>query len=62
MHAEIMKLANADIVRESLACYCPSKGNSRVVPWLMRRKWVGLLMQVCKYKARKRYGKRGIVR
>lgn len=57
IHAEIEKLVQAPIVRESLRHYTPQPGNSRMVPLLMKFKLVGLLMSLCRYKGRKRYGK-----
>ncbi len=54
---EITKLVNAPILKESLPYYSPSKGNSRVLPILMKLKLVGLLMHVSKYKSYKRYGR-----
>lgn len=56
---EITKIVNASILRESLRYYSPSKGNSRILPFLMKLKLVGILMALCKCKAYKRYGKLG---
>ncbi len=38
--------------------YTPSKGDSRVLPILLKLKLARLIMLVCQYKARKRYGKK----
>ena len=54
---EITKLVNAPILREILPYYFPSKGNSRILPILIKLKLVRLLMIVSKYKSYKRYGK-----
>ncbi|MBI4652211.1 hypothetical protein HY745_13250 [Candidatus Desantisbacteria bacterium] len=57
IYNEINKIVNAPILRESLKYYSPSKGNSRVLPLLMKFKLIHLMMSVCKYKSYKRYGK-----
>lgn len=57
IHNEIDKIINAPILRESLQYYSPSKGNSRVLPFLMKIKLVILLMLFSNYKAYKRYGR-----
>lgn len=53
---EIKKLVEAQFVRECLKHYTPQKGNSRIVPLLMKLRLVDMLMSVCRYKANKRYG------
>lgn len=58
IRGEIGKIVGAPIIRESLRQYAPSRGNSRVVPLLMRLRWIDLLMFVCSYKASRRYGTR----
>jgi glycosyltransferase involved in cell wall biosynthesis len=57
IYKEFYKIVNAPIIRESLPCYSPSKGNSRVLPLLVSFKLIRLIMLVAKYKAYKRYGK-----
>lgn len=57
IYTEIEKIIKAPILKESLHCYSPSKGNSRILPLLMQLKLVDLVMFVCKHKAYKRYGK-----
>lgn len=57
IYDEIYKIVTAPILRDSLQYYSPSKGNSRILPLLMRLKLVDLLMRICYYKASKRYGK-----
>ena len=54
---EIENILNSQILKDSLRYYTPSKGNSRILPLLMKFKSVNLIMFVCKYKAYKRYGK-----
>lgn len=54
---EIYKMVNSSIFRDSLRYYSPSKGNSRILPLLMKLRTVGLLMFFCKHRANKRYGK-----
>ncbi len=48
--------------RGNLQFYSPSKGDSMILPILMKLKLVWLIILVCKYKALKRYGKRGAVK
>jgi len=57
IYNEIKKIVNAPILRESLQYYSPSKGNSRILPLLMKFKLVDLIIYFCKHKAYKRYGK-----
>lgn len=57
IYDEIDKIINAPIFIDSLQYYSPSKGNSRILPFLMKLKLVNLIMFVCRYKAYKRYGK-----
>lgn len=58
IYEEIDKIINAPILKDSLPYYSPSKGNSRILPVLMRLKLIGFIMFVCRHKAYKRYGKR----
>lgn len=57
IYEEINKIVNAPILTDILQYYSPVKGNSRILPLLMKFKLIGLIMLVCKYKAYKRYGK-----
>lgn len=57
IYREIKKVINAPITQESLPGYSPAKGQSWLLPWLIKFKLVGLIMLVCQYKAYKRYGK-----
>lgn len=57
IYNEVDKLVNAPILKESLRYYTPSKGNTRILPVLMKLKLVNLIIFVCKHKAYKRYGK-----
>lgn len=57
VYEEISAMVNAPLIRDSLRYYTPSKGNSRILPQLMKLKLVRLIMSVCRYKAHKRYGK-----
>jgi len=43
--------------RGNLKYYSPTKGDSRILPILMKLKLVWLIIWVCMYKAHKRYGK-----
>lgn len=60
IYNEIDKITHAPILRGSLPYYAPSKGNSRVLPLLMKLKLIDLVVFVCRFKAYKRYGKRKI--
>lgn len=57
IRAEIEKLLDAPILRESLGHYSPLKGNSRLLPLLMKRGLIRPLMLYCNYRAYMRYGK-----
>jgi glycosyltransferase involved in cell wall biosynthesis len=59
LYTEIRKLVRARILRDSLPSYSPSRGNSRVLPWLMRLEWIHLIIAVSRHKAFKRYGRPG---
>lgn len=54
---EIDKIIRAPILRQCLGYYSPSKGNSRMLPLLMKIKSVGLVIALARYKAYRRYGK-----
>lgn len=54
---EIRGLVNSTTMRESLPCYEPRPGNSRIVPILMRLRLIRLLAFVCQQKGNRRYGK-----
>ena len=54
----IFNMINDSDIRQSLSFYSPSKGDSRAIPMLMRLRLVWPIVLLCKYKARKRYGKR----
>lgn len=60
IYHEIGKIVNAPMLRDCLKCYSPAKGNSRILPLLMRLKLIDFIMFVCKHKAYKRYGKPGV--
>ncbi len=53
----IGELINDPHLQENLKHYSPEKGDSKILPFLMRLKLVRPIMAVCKYKARKRYQK-----
>ncbi len=58
----IYKLINQTVsdpaLRDSLQFYTPAKGESKIIPILMKLKLVWPIIWVCKYKAYKRYGTR----
>jgi glycosyltransferase involved in cell wall biosynthesis len=54
---ELRKFVSAPILRESLPCYRPRPGNSRLLPLLIKLKFVRLLAVVAKHKGNQRYGK-----
>lgn len=45
-------------IRDNLQFYSPSKGDSRILPLLMKLKLVWPIILVCRYKAHKRYGEK----
>jgi len=49
-------------IRNNLKFYAPSKGDSKILPFLMKLKFVSPIIWVCKHKANKRYKKGGTVR
>lgn len=57
IYEEIKAMINAPIFRESLRYYKPQRGNSRILPILMKFKLINLLMFYCYHRANKRYGK-----
>lgn len=57
IYAEISKLINSQVFRKHINSYKPSKGNSRMLPVLMKLKFVKLMMHICQRKAFKRYGR-----
>jgi hypothetical protein len=59
IYTEIEKIVSAQILRDCLRYYSPSKGNSRILPWLMKLQWNDLIIYVCRHKAYKRYGRPG---
>lgn len=61
IYNEIKQMVNAPIFKENFRYYIPQKGNSRILPMLMKLKLISLLMFFCYYRANKRYGKLKIV-
>jgi glycosyltransferase involved in cell wall biosynthesis len=53
----VSKIINAPFFIESMKQYKPLKGNSRILPLLLRFKMVYLAVLYCEQRARKRYGK-----
>lgn len=53
----VNKIVYDRVFQENLASYYPAKGNSKILPLLMRLKYTRLIMLYCKHKAYKRYGK-----
>lgn len=51
----IKEIINSSEIRENLQFYSPSKGDSKILPVLMKLKLVWPIIWVCKYKAYKRY-------
>ncbi|MEK7665092.1 MAG: glycosyltransferase family 2 protein [Patescibacteria group bacterium] len=53
----VSDIINAPLFIESMKCYTPLKGNSRILPLLSRLRLVYLTVLYCEHRARKRYGK-----
>ncbi|MBU4580269.1 glycosyltransferase [Patescibacteria group bacterium] len=53
----IQEQVNDPNLRRNLRFYSPEKGESKILPILMKLKFVWLIILVCKYKANKRYKK-----
>lgn len=64
--SNIYKLINEIIsdkkFRNNLKFYSPSKGDSRILPILMKLKLFWSIIMICKYKANKRYSKKGNIK
>jgi glycosyltransferase involved in cell wall biosynthesis len=56
-HRQLTALVSAPVLRESLPYYAPRSGHSRLLPLLMRLKWVRLLAIIAKKRGLQRYGK-----
>ncbi len=54
---ELRKFVSSPVLRQSLSCYRPRPGNSRLLPLLIKLKFVRLLAVVAEYKGNQRYGK-----
>jgi len=57
IHNLVRDLTDNPKLRHNLRYYSPSKGDSRMIPILMKLKLVLPIIWVCRYKAYKRYGK-----
>ncbi|MBT8342141.1 MAG: glycosyltransferase [Desulfatitalea sp.] len=55
VHAFTNEVIDDPLLKKNFQFYSPVKGNSRIIPILMRLKLVWLTILVCKYKAHKRY-------
>ncbi len=51
----IRELVNDKNFRNNLQFYSPSKGDSKIIPLLMKLKLIAPLIRLCQYKAAKRY-------
>lgn len=51
----LRNVVNDPKLQEGLRFYAPLKGDSKIIPLLMRLKFIYPLMLVCRYKAQKRY-------
>ncbi len=59
VYGSIARLVYRPEVKHAVSYYeCP-EGGSRILPALMRRRWIVPILIVCKYKARKRYMNKG---
>ncbi|MDD2680427.1 MAG: glycosyltransferase family 2 protein [Candidatus Omnitrophica bacterium] len=51
----IQEVVNNSNFRKQLRFYSPSKGDSRIIPILIKLKFIRLIILICRYKAYKRY-------
>jgi hypothetical protein len=58
----IRKIINDTKLRDSLSYYSPSGGDSRILPILIKLKFVWLIILVCRNKAIRGYRKAGVLR
>lgn len=58
----IKQIANDPVTRNNLRFYSTSKGDSRIIPVLIKLKLILPLILVCRYKANLRYGVKGTAR
>ncbi|MDO8488633.1 MAG: hypothetical protein Q7S42_00765, partial [Candidatus Omnitrophota bacterium] len=56
------EIINDRKLRENLQYYTPSNGDSRILPILIKIKFVWLIVLVCRYKANRRYQKAGVIK
>ncbi len=54
----VRQMVQDPVVQKNLKYYAPQKGQSRLIPILLRMKFVLLLIFICRYKYNKRYGKK----
>ncbi len=59
VHDQFRQMVHAPLFRECLRHYRPARGNSRVMPVLMRRRASRMLVLYCRQRAYARYGKPG---
>ena len=55
IHELVRRIVNDPITRKNLDHYSPTKGDSRIIPFLIRLKLVWLIIFACKHKAESRY-------
>jgi glycosyltransferase involved in cell wall biosynthesis len=53
----LRRMVDEPLLRKSLLYYLPMRGESKLVPSLMKYRMVKAIMLICRYKARQRYGK-----
>jgi len=54
----ICELVRNTKLKDGLKFYSPSENDSKIIPVLIRLKFVWLIMLICKYRSKKRYGKK----
>lgn len=57
IYASVKEAVNTPLLRQGLPFYNPGRNGSRILPVLMKFKFIRLIIIVCRYKAYKRFGK-----
>jgi len=53
---EIDRMLNSNFFINNFRWYTPSKGNSKLIPLMMKLQFINLLIYYCNYRSNRRYG------